>query len=66
MIGINMKMPKSCDVCDFCDEIEWGNCETENYCSFPRMGEIVDDYIVSRHPNCPLIEIEDKEKIDVD
>ena len=60
MIGIkDMKMPKSCDVCDFYYKGEYGH----NYCDFPMMCEIVevDDYIASRHLNCPLVEIDEKE-----
>lgn len=62
MIGIkDMKMPKSCDVCDFGIWQENWCTDGHNYCEFPRMGEIVDDYIACRHPNCPLIEINEKE-----
>lgn len=59
MIGIkDMEMPKSCDICDF---NTFGQ-----YCDFPRYGMDVNEYIESRHKDCPLIEIEDKEKLDVD
>ena len=58
MIGIkDMDMPNSCDVCVFYYKGEYGH----NYCDFPMMGEVVDDYIASRHPNCPLVELENKE-----
>ena len=62
MIGIkDMDMPNSCDMCDFYEDILC--CDGEHsYCGFPRMGEVVEDYIASRHPDCPLAELENKEK----
>ena len=62
MIGIkDMEMPKSCDMCDF------NSCGyPRQYCEFPGCGWEVTDYIASKDIDCPLFEIEDKEKIDVD
>ena len=63
MIKVDMEMPKSCDMCDFFEDKDCaGDYRIHSYCGFPRCGEIVDDYIATRHPNCPLIECEREEK----
>lgn len=64
MVKIDMEIPKNCDVCDFYEDTTCTDYYTvHNYCGFPRCGEIVEDYITSRHPNCPLIECETEEKL---
>ena len=56
MVKIDMRIPKSCDVCDFNEEgIRY------DWCNFPRCGFDVSGYIATRHPNCPLIECEENE-----
>ena len=55
MIGITMDMPKSCMECIFCIDEQYKVLEyqfTEASVSL--------NYI-NRHPNCPLIEIDEKE-----
>ena len=45
MVKIDMELPNSCDMCDFGVWQENWNTVGHTYCEFPRMGEIVDDYI---------------------
>ena len=51
---ILVEAPSSCDECDF---IEKGN--RHDYCGIPGIGEVVDDFIVSRPRWCPIIECEE-------
>ena len=60
MIGIDMEMPNSCGECPFVFNKD-GYFVTCNVANIN-----VEDYYFESNPNCPLIEIEDKEKIDVD
>ena len=58
MIQIDMDMPKSCDVCDFKEDVNG-----KLYCGNPFgmiKGEYVDDCIMTRHEDCPLIEVEQR------
>lgn len=52
-----IKMPKSCDVCDFVYDLNEGDLGTHNYCGFPGIGVYVDDCIATRHKDCPLGEV---------
>lgn len=42
-----MDMPKSCDECNFIDELY-------HYCNIPWFGKDVSDYVACRHEDCPL------------
>ena len=58
MIGIkDMKMPKSCGECNFVFNKE-GYIQS---CNATTKYLVVKDYYFDKCPNCPLIEIEDKE-----
>ena len=52
-----MKMPASCDVCDFAVELNERELGTHLYCGFPGIGVYVDDCVFSVHKDCPLIEL---------
>lgn len=61
MIGINMEMPKSCKGYKFKTHLTYEHW----MCNVDESVRMYDDTIefkIDRPPNCPLLEIEDKEK----
>lgn len=56
---IVVDIPRSCVMCDFCEEVN-----DMLFCGYPGIGEHVDDYIASRLDLCPIKPIPDRKSED--
>lgn len=61
MIGIaTIDMPNSCFSCPFVKTIERDDT-LKDYCVLMRQITLVDDYVMKRHENCPLFDLNDRQ-----